>query len=324
MTEAVTEAVAEAAPYLSDIADGRVPGAAHWLATSDGVRIRAGHWRPDGAAGTILMFPGRTEYVEKYSHFAAEMAARGYATLAVDWRGQGIADRLLPNRAVGHVGAFSDYQRDVAAVLGHARTLDLPEPFHLIGHSMGGAIGLRALHDGLPVRSAAFTGPMWGIGMSVGLRPVAWSLSALSKPLGFSHVFAPGQVPDPYVLREDFEGNTLTSDRDMWDWMRGHLQAHPELALGGPSLHWLHEALREIRHLTRRPAPPMGCLAFVGAEEAIADPARIKARVDSWPGGTLVVVPGARHEVLLERPEIRARVHDRLIAQFEGAAPRAA
>jgi len=314
----------EPAPYLSDIADDRIPGAAHWLATSDGVRIRAGHWVPDGAAGTILMFPGRTEYIEKYSHFAADMAARGYATLAVDWRGQGLADRLIPNRAVGHVDVFADYQRDVAAVLGHARTLGLPELFHLIGHSMGGAIGLRALHDGLPVQSAAFTGPMWGILMSAALRPVAWGLSALSKPLGFSQIFAPGQVPDPYVLRAEFEGNTLTTDRQMWDWMRGHLQAHPELALGGPSLRWLHEALREIRHLTLRPAPTISSVTFVGAGEAIADPARIRARVESWPGAELVVVPDARHEVLLERPEIRSRIHDRLIAQFEGRVPEAA
>lgn len=314
----------EPAPFLSDIADDRIRGTAHWLKTSDGVRIRAGHWCPDGAKGTILMFPGRTEYVEKYSRFAGDMAGRGYAMLTVDWRGQGIADRLIPNEAVGHVDVFADYQRDVAAVLDHGRALGLPEPFHLIGHSMGGAIGLHALHDGLQVRSAAFTGPMWGIRMSATLRPVAWGLSALSKPLGFSRVFAPGQVPDPYVLRSEFADNTLTSDRDMWDWLRGHLQAHPELALGGPSLRWLHEALREIRDLTRRPAPAMGCVTFVGAEESIADPDRIRARMASWPGGELVVIPEARHEVLFERPGIRQRIQERLIAQFEGRMPAAA
>jgi uncharacterized membrane protein YbhN (UPF0104 family) len=37
--------------------------------------------------------------------------------LTIDWRGQGLADRMLPDRRIGHVGKFSDYQTDLAAVL---------------------------------------------------------------------------------------------------------------------------------------------------------------------------------------------------------------
>ena len=73
---------------------------------------------------------------------------RGYASLAIDWRGQGIADRMTPNRAIGHVGHFNDYQKDLAAVLTYARERDLPKPYFMIGHSMGGCIGLRSLIEG--------------------------------------------------------------------------------------------------------------------------------------------------------------------------------
>ena len=74
------------APFHADIAQGPEGGAAHWLTTSDGLRIRAGHWRPPQAgsaghgtapAGTIFLFPGRTEYIEKYGPFAKDMVARG-------------------------------------------------------------------------------------------------------------------------------------------------------------------------------------------------------------------------------------------------------
>ena len=52
------------APYFSEIARGPDQVEAHWLTTQDGQRIRAGLWRSDGpSAGTILLFPGRTEYI---------------------------------------------------------------------------------------------------------------------------------------------------------------------------------------------------------------------------------------------------------------------
>ena len=85
----------ERAPLYHDIANGPEGGSAHWLSTSDGVRIRAGYWPEDDAKGTILIFPGRTEFVEKYGMTAKAFQTFGYASLAIDWRGQGIGSRLL-------------------------------------------------------------------------------------------------------------------------------------------------------------------------------------------------------------------------------------
>ncbi len=74
------------APLFEDVAGGPPGGAAHWLRTGDGIRIRVGHWRPEGTAhGTVFLFPGRTEYVEKYGDAAREFTRRGLAMLAVDW-----------------------------------------------------------------------------------------------------------------------------------------------------------------------------------------------------------------------------------------------
>jgi len=307
------------APYHTDIA-GNPHGVCHWCVTVDGVRIRVGHWPAQGAKGTVLIFPGRTEYIEKYGRTARDFAARGYACVAIDWRGQGIADRLLDNRAVGHVNVFGDYQLDVKATLAHVKKLGLPEPYHLLGHSMGGCIGLRALHDGLPVMSSAFSAPMWGIKMSPALRPIAWGLSTVSKPLGFSGVFAPGQQAETYVLRATADDNTLTSDPDSFDLLQTQLIAHPDLALGGPSLHWLNEALREMRLLALKPAPDVPCITFLGSEESIVDPARIYARMAVWPNGTLVVLDEGRHEVLMEIPALRDQVFDGATALFDKAA----
>lgn len=309
----------EQAPYHADIA-GNPDGACHWLITVDGVRIRVGHWTAPNAKGTVLIFPGRTEYIEKYGRTATDLTKRGYACVAIDWRGQGIADRLLDNRAVGHVNVFGDYQLDVKAVLAHVKKLGLPEPYHLLGHSMGGCIGLRALYDGLPVKTAAFSAPMWGIKMSPALRPIAWGLSTVSKPLGFSGVFAPGQQAETYVLRATAKDNTLTSDPSSFDMLQAQLKAHPDLALGGPSLHWLNEALREMRMLSLKPSPDVPCVTFLGSEETIVDPARIHERMSRWPDGRLILLDQGRHEVLMEKAALRDRVFDEATALFNTAA----
>ena len=93
----------ESAPFFSTIADGPEDGAAWWLNTEDGVRIRVGLWNRDAPSGTVLLFPGRTEYIEKYGRTARLLADRGLATLAIDWRGQGIADRLVEDPATGQL-----------------------------------------------------------------------------------------------------------------------------------------------------------------------------------------------------------------------------
>lgn len=311
----MTQTAPSHAPYYATVA-ANDQGSCQWLTTSDGVRIRVGIWNKSDAKGTVLIFPGRTEYIEKYGRTAQELADRGFASVAIDWRGQGLADRLLDNRSVGHVNQFTDYQNDVQAVLDYLDGLNLPKPYHLLAHSMGGCIGLRALHDGLPVESAAFSAPMWGIKMSPALRPVAWGLSSISRQLGLSGVFTPGQHAETYVLRAEAEGNTLTSDPAEFNFLKGQLQSQPDLALGGPSLHWLNEALRETRVLAQQPAPSVPAITFLGSDEEIVDPVRIRDRMDSWSDGDLVLLENGRHEVMMETPAIRDTVFSRATSHF--------
>lgn len=306
----------EAAPFLADVADAPEGVEARWLRTRDGVRIRAAFWRR-GAKGTVLLFPGRTEYIEKYGPAAGEFARRGYAMLSVDWRGQGLADRFLPDKLTGHVGRFSDYQKDVAALIALARSEKLPEPFFLVAHSMGGAIGLRALYEDLPVRAVAFSAPMWGIHMHPALRPAAWVLSTLSRPLGQGHNYAPGTSPVTYVVEAPFADNVLTRDPAMYEFMRRQVSQYPELSLGGPSLHWLNEALRDCLDLRRRPSPALPCCTTLGTLERVVDPAPVRERMTRWPEGRLDVIAGAEHEVMMEVPRIRARFYDQAAALFD-------
>ncbi|MGY9046703.1 hypothetical protein P775_18080 [Puniceibacterium antarcticum] len=313
------------APFRADLAEGPVGAHAYWVHADDGVRLRVARYPSAGPSegtpskGTVLLFPGRTEYVEKYGRTAADLSAAGYDTLTIDWRGQGLSDRLLANGLVGHVQLFTDYQRDVAALLTAARELALPQPMHLISHSMGGAIGLRAVMDGLPVASCVFTGPMWGIRIAPAIRPAAWALGWGSGHIGLGHLYSPGTKPASYVISEPFKDNMLTRDADMYAYMRRQVAEVPALALGGPSLRWLHQSLLECRTLERRASPDLPCLTFVGLKERIVDVPRIRNRMARWPHGRLELVAGAEHEVLMDSAETRKAVMSQIVALFDSA-----
>ncbi|HHS89455.1 MAG TPA: alpha/beta hydrolase [Rhodobacteraceae bacterium] len=297
----------EAAPLFNDIADGPEGGRAFWERTVDNVRIRLGHWPGEGTRGTVFLFPGRTEYIEKYGRAASDLARSGYGTFSIDWRGQGLADRLSDDPMLGHVDDFSEYQRDVDAMIAAARELGLPKPWYLIAHSMGGCIGLRALHRDMPVQAVMFSGPMWGIAMSALMRPVATLMASTMHKLGKGARYAPTTDGETYVLSAPFEDNQLTTDPEMWDYMVRHARAHPELTLAGPSLSWFNAALKECDALVEMAPPTCPAHTFLGANERIVDPRPVHDLMNRWENGRLEVVPSAEHEILMEKPEIRSR-----------------
>lgn len=301
------------APLHDDIADGPPQGRAFRMTTADGVGIRMVIW-PAGPLGHVLLLPGRTEYPEKYGRVARDLAAAGFGTVTLDWRGQGLSDRLIPDLMAGHVPSFSGYQKDLQAVLQALDKLGEPAPRVMLAHSMGGCIGLRALARGLPVRAAAFSAPMWGIQMTPRSRPVAWALSTASRIGRFSQRYVPGA--GPVTPDADFDTNFLTTDRETFDWMQHQLAQVPELALGGPTLGWLNAALVEMARLARIRSPDLPCYVGLGSREKIVAPAAIQRRMARWPKGRLEVFPGAEHEIMMERPALRQRFLEDVIAMF--------
>jgi lysophospholipase len=303
------------APFHAGPADAPEGVTCVW-AKAGGVQIRLAWWGL-GEKGTVFLLPGRTECIEKYGRAAGELARRGYAMITIDWRGQGLADRALPDRMAGHVGDFAEYQDDLDVMLAEAARAGLPQPWFLLAHSMGGCIGLRGLMRGMPVKAAAFSAPMWGIAMAAWLRPVANLIGAIAGPLGMLGRYAPSTGPETYLTQVPFEGNVLTSDREMWGYMRAQVRAVPDLALGGPSLAWLRAALRECRALSLMPAPALPAICALGTAEKVVDVPPVHLRMAAWGNGQLDLYPGAEHEIMMEAPAVRSRFYDRAAALFD-------
>lgn len=292
------------APYHATIPNEPL-AEAYWVKTADGIRLRVAHWAVPKAKGTVLLFPGRTEYIEKYAVTAADFAEHGYGVYAIDWRGQGLADRVADDHRVGHVDDFADYQIDMDAALTAAEALELPKPWYLLGHSMGGCIGLRALYRGLDVKAAAFSGPMWGLGSTALVRTFGKMLGGAATKTGFGAHFAPGGSKEIYVLHDTFPDNGLTTDSAMYVRMQDQARANPELVVAGFSYQWVYEAFKETESLEKIPSPSLPCLTIVGSDEDIVNPAGIENRMARWPKGELMLIPRGKHEVLMDSKAMR-------------------
>lgn len=305
------------APLYDKNAEAPPGGSACWVEAADKVRLRVAFWNK-GAKGTVLIFPGRAEFIEKYGRTVRDFQDRGYATAVVDWRGQGLSDRLVPNRKLGHVDLFVDFQNDVEVMTTVLETEGLPKPYFLCAHSMGGTIGLRALQNGLDVKRTVFSAPMWGLTIEPMWRPLVQAMAMGSKTVGLGEEFAPGTGPLNYLQTNEFSDNVLTSSQESWDHLVRLVCAHPGLEIGGPSIHWLYEALNETRELAGMTPPDHEALCLIGSDEKVVHKQDVLGYMEKWPNGHVGIVTGARHEILMETPEIRKRSLDMIDAFYSG------
>lgn len=306
-----------AAPFHADVAEAPPGAEPLWLTAEDGTRLRAVLW-PGGTRGTAVVFPGRTEYVEKYGRVVARLRDLGLGVAVIDWRGQGLSDRHPSWPRCGHVEDFRAYQSDAAALLDHPALAGAPRPLLLLCHSMGGAIGLRTLAERPGIAAAIFSAPMWGIELPRASRAMIGPLTGAARLLGL------GPRPMPGAVRRGegvFEANRLTSDPTAFARAARQLVAHPDLALGPPSMQWTRAAFHEMARLARQPMPGLPLLGFLGSEESVVSPAAITARFAAAPDATLVACPGARHEILMEGPATQALVWGRIAAFLDRLAP---
>ena len=289
---------------------------AYWVSTDDNLRLRIALWRAKDAHATVLLFPGRTEYCEKYAPVAADLTRAGLNVLTIDWRGQGMADRMQDDPRPGHIEDFALYQLDAVAMIEAAAGLDLPDPWHLLAHSMGGTIGLAALLNGLPVASAAFSAPMWGINHAPMPRSIAMGLSNAAGRLKRGGRAALGTGGSgTYVMDEPFRNNLLTSDSDAWARLLREAAHWPELTLGGASYRWISQSLTECARLESLASPDLPVMVSLGSRERVISGPAIRKRVANWPDANLIEIEGGQHEVLFDTPPRRAQFLDAFLAQ---------
>lgn len=132
-----------------------------------GAGLRYAHWAapdPETRAGVAVFFSGRTEFIEKNIYAYQELLDRNYDVWTLDWRGQGLSERLLPDEPdKGHIDSYQTYVRDAKIFIDEVVRLDEIEDGKkiLLAHSMGGAIGtLYLLQNPDSFDKAVFSSPL--------------------------------------------------------------------------------------------------------------------------------------------------------------------
>jgi lysophospholipase len=300
------------APFFADVAQAPAPAQVLWVLTEDGTRVRIGLW-PAGPKGMVVIFPGRTEVIEKYGRVISELIQAGYGAAAIDWRGQGMSQRLHGQPLLGDVEDFALYQQDVAAYRTALDEFAPTAPRFVLAHSMGGCIALRALTQGFAARAVSFSAPMWGLPLSAKLRRAVHAMTKALRLVKMDLREVPGAGIEFRLWENPFDDNELSGDLETYSWMQSQVQAHPELRLGAPSLRWLVAASTETAALQSLPAPNLPAYCGLGTREMLVSPDAISARMAQWPEGRLRIFEGALHELLMERGAIRTPfVHDTL------------
>ena len=154
------------------------------IVAADGFRLSATHYPAPGPLRGRIVVAGATGVPQRfYRRFALYAAARGHATLTLDYRGIG---QSRPADLRGFRMDYRDWARlDLAAAIDHAGQQPGPaRPLFVVGHSFGGhAFGLLPRPHGVAGLYTFATGAGWHGWMPPLERLRVWAMWRLLGPV---------------------------------------------------------------------------------------------------------------------------------------------
>lgn len=266
------------------------------------LRVMLASAATDHPRGSIIFSPGRTEFIEKYFETVADFIERGFNVLIFDPRGQGLSDRLTADKMKSYVQDFQDYADDFGFILDTFTPL-LPKPHIAMGHSMGGTIVLQSVITGVINPDAIIcSAPMLGL-FDLETPIIRGVISGLSR-VGLAKQNLPFR-PQRNGLPVPFSQNKLTSDKDRYRAWAAFFQTTPRIRLGPPTFGWIRAALASMAYLHRNADKlRVPSLILAAGGDPIVDPSSIK-KFTYKAGGKYHEIPGALHELFLEKDEYR-------------------
>jgi lysophospholipase len=281
-------------PVPEDVVTGTIK-------TPDGAELRFARWAPPAnRKGTVCVFTGRSEQIEKYFETVRDLRERGFAVAMIDWRGQGHSSRRLRDPRKGYVRDFSDFEIDVETFVQQVVLPDCPPPHFALAHSMGGAVMLRVAHAGKRwFDRMVLSAPMIdlpGRGTSFPAR----ALLRLLRLTGQGGRYIPG-------------GNdTLSGTSDPVRYARNAaiLEEDPTLGIGSPTVAWADTAIRTMRGFRASDYPSQirqPILMLAASNDTIVSTSAIEEFAYHLRAGSHLVIAGSKHEILQEQDRYRAQ-----------------
>lgn len=286
----------------------------------------------DAEKGALVIVSGRTESMLKYKELVRDLWNDGWSVYIHDHRGQGLSDRepeVKGHRERGHVHDFQDFVRDLRSHVanhvlpaGHKRNV-------LLAHSMGGAIAALFLEQGgdevQRFDAAALSSPMLKIKGVAGV-PADIASCRIAKELAM-------RGPTQYIVTgkdyapKSFEKNEYTQSKVRYNRLVKQYDDVRDIRLGSPTHRWFDQACEaafRARTGAKNVQTPIrvvvagddGIVHNSGAVEFCQGLPRSLGGCGGPDGGP-IVVPGARHELFIERDVLRRQALEPVLAFFE-------
>ncbi|WP_213878396.1 alpha/beta hydrolase [Pseudomonas sp. dw_358] len=238
-------------------------------------------WLPAAPKATLFLVHGFYDHMGLYRHLIEWALAREFAVISCDLPGHGLSSG--PRASIQD---FADYQSVLDALFVEAAALKLPQPWHLCGQSMGGAIVIdHLLHAG--AASPAQGRPVL---LAPLIRPRSWTWSRMSY-----------QVLKPFVggIARRFSENT--NDPEFMPF----LQADPLQPVRLPTA-WVGALVPWIKRVEAAPHSVCSPLVVQGQQDMTVDwQHNMRVLADKFTTPEVLMVPPARHHLANEVPEIR-------------------
>lgn len=321
-------------PDLKSTPNNPVPpgGIVETITTRDGMHLRAARWTPTGNTdvtgqprGTVCLMTGRAEFIEKYYEVIEDLRRRGFVVAIFDWRGQGLSQRLLKHPFRGHIRHFKQYNLDLDAFLTKFVSVHCSAPYFALAHSMGGHILFSQSKGGLArfFDRIVLTAPMLHLAPRM-LLGVHWLrpgrnvvsnkvvsqrptrlITGLMRLFGFGWAYVYGGNDE---IIHGFQGNLVTSDEARYDRYNELLAAYPELGIGSVTNSWMNSACRSMRKILKFKfisAIDVPILIIASGSDQIVSTPAIEKITHKMRVGHHIIIRNARHEIMLERDDLR-------------------
>lgn len=296
------------------------------ITTADRVDLRWATFAPLAPSrGTVLALHGRTEFIERWFETVRDLQVRGFTVATFDWRGQGGSQRLARHPRKGHVSSFDGYARDLETVVTRVMPA-LPRPWFVLGHSTGALMAVAEAEALLAagVERAVLTAPFLGLGGRHAFgEPSARVLSRTLRALMMGRLWIPGGGPAS-IHTAPFEDNPLTTDPVRHARNAAFSREHPDVVIGAPTIGWVAAGFDCMDRATSPAALEayrLPTLIFACGADRIVSNRAIERFVVATRSTEMIVLPGARHELLQERDLWRERFWAAFDAFVPGTRP---
>ena len=290
-------------PVPDDVVSGTIR-------TPDGADLRFARWAPPAKRkGTVCVFAGRGECIEKYFETVRDLRERGFAVAMIDWRGQGHSSRRLNDSRKGYVRDFSDFEIDVETFVQQVVLPDCPPPYFALAHSMGGAVMLRISHAGKRwFDRIVLSAPMIDLPGRTTSMPVR-TLVRVLRYAGMGGNYVPGGN-DALVGTTTFVNNPLTSDPVRYARNAAIYEEDPTLGIASPTVAWADAAFKAMRAFKAADYPSrirQPILMIAASNDTVVSTGAIEEFAYHMRAGSHLVIAGARHEILQEQDRYRGQ-----------------